>query len=187
MPVRRGEPVRIDAGRWERLRQVSQFLRLPLQPLLVPASVSPDWRSPSARARPRRFRRPSRPSAERLPLRACCPAVMRVTDRSMAAKAYQATALASAVSAAIPQKARNNLVLTPRTWPAGRHSGRLRLRAQVSDAARVSLGHAPSNLAPPRERLWRRHSPSRSTGLMLPSARMTVRKTRSMPWFLSGP
>src|SRR5947208_1062143 len=69
-----------------------------------------------------------------------------------------------------PAEGEEQLGLDAEDMTSRRNSGRLHLRAQLADAARVSLGHTPSNLAPPRERLWRRYSASRSTALMLPSA-----------------
>src|SRR5437868_15509743 len=97
------------------------------------------------------------------------PAVMPVTDRSMAAKAYQATALARAVSAAIPQKARNNLALTPRTWPAGVIPAGFTfgLSLPLLLVLAWDILHPILRL---RARLWWRYSASRSSALMLPSA-----------------
>ena len=110
-------------------------------------------------------------------------AVMRVTERSMSTKAYQATALATAVSAAAPQKARVSLALMPRARPAG-----------APLAACASGPGAPTMLAVPWGMAWRilapartRQAPSRATGAMLPSARITVRKTRSEPRLSPGP
>ena len=158
-----------DAGRWERLRQFRQFLRLSLQPFLFVTSFL------LTRTCHQRGRGCGDFGALLgQTLRGC-----HFGHGSGGNARYRSINGGESVPSdgtgkrrerGHPAEGEEQLGLDTEDMARCRNFGRLHLRVQLADAARVSLGHTPSNLAPPRERLWRRYSASRSTALMLPSA-----------------
>ena len=102
----------IDAGGFKSFRQANQLLCLPLQFRLLPPRSSCRALAMSEGA-VAAISAPFSAKRSEAAIRGMLSTVMRITDRSMAAKAYQATALATAVSAAIPQKAKKSLALMP--------------------------------------------------------------------------